>query len=159
EQRVALPDELFRARLVEDDAAVGQAGGGERQPGGDVRLDQAGHDVDAGPLGGEHEVDAGGAGELGDAHDGVLDVARRDHHQVGQLVHDHEEVGVGRVDALAARRGGELAGQHALVEVVDVAVSGGRQVVVAAVHLPDDPLQRLGRLLGVGDDRRDQVRD
>ena len=33
------------------------------------------------------------------------------------------------------------------------------QVVVAHVHLAHDPGQRLGGLLGVGDDRRDQVRD
>ena len=33
-----------------------------------------------------------------------------------------------------------------------------REVVVAHVHLFDDPGQRLCGLLGVGDDRRDQVR-
>ena len=32
-------------------------------------------------------------------------------------------------------------------------------VVVAAFHLPHHPLQRLGGLLGAGDDRGDQVRD
>jgi hypothetical protein len=35
----------------------------------------------------------------------------------------------------------------------------GGEVVVALVHLLDHPLQRLGGLLRVGDDRRDQVRD
>ena len=35
----------------------------------------------------------------------------------------------------------------------------GREVVVAGLHLADDPLQGLGRLLRVGDDRRHQVRD
>ena len=34
-------------------------------------------------LRGDHEVDADGAGHLGDAADRVLDVAGRDHHQVG----------------------------------------------------------------------------
>ncbi|MGC0399868.1 hypothetical protein RKD27_002512 [Streptomyces sp. SAI-126] len=33
------------------------------------------------------------------------------------------------------------------------------RVVVAQVHLPHDPLERLGGPLRVGDDRRDQVRD
>ena len=34
-----------------------------------------------------------------------------------------------------------------------------RQVVVARVHLAHHPVERLGGLLGVGDDRRDEVRD
>ena len=32
----------------------------------------------------------------GDAHDRLLDVARGDHHQVGELVDDDEKIGVGR---------------------------------------------------------------
>src|SRR5690606_10681409 len=108
---------------------------------------------------GQHQVDAGRAGQLGDPHHRVLDVARGHHHQVGQLVHDDQQVGVGLVLPLAARRGGELALAHRRVEVVHVPVAGGRQVVVAAVHLADHPLQRVGGLLRAGDDRGDQVRD
>ena len=37
-----------------------------------------------------HQVDADGAGHLGDAHDGVLDVAGGHHHEVVELV-DHDE--------------------------------------------------------------------
>ncbi len=102
EEPVALADQLLGARLVEDDPAVGERGGGEGEPRGHVRLDQAGDDVDRGPLGGEHQVDAGGARQLGDADDGVLDVARRDHHQVGELVDDHQQVRVRLELALAA---------------------------------------------------------
>ena len=36
----------------------------------------------------QHQVDAGGARHLGDPNDRVLDVAGRDHHQVGELVDD-----------------------------------------------------------------------
>ena len=46
EQPVTLADQLLRARLVEDDPAVGQRRGRERQPGRHVGLDQAGDDVD-----------------------------------------------------------------------------------------------------------------
>ena len=69
EQPVALADQLLRARLVEDDPAVGQRRGRERQPRRHVGLDQAGDDVDRGPLGRQHQVDAGGPGELGDPDD------------------------------------------------------------------------------------------
>ena len=82
-----------------------------------------------------------------------------DHHQVGQLVDDHHEIGVRRQLALAARRHRDLARAHRLVEVVDVTEAEVGEVVVAHVHLAHDPCQRLGGLLGAGDDRRDQVRD
>ena len=94
-----------------------------------------------------------GPGELGDADDRVLDVARGDHHEVGELVDDDEQVRVGLEDPLAARRHDDLAGDDGAVEVVDVAVAERREVVVPHVHLLHDPLQRLGGLLGVRDDR------
>ena len=94
EQRVALADELLGTRLVEDDPAVGEARGGERQPARHVGLDETGDDVDARPLRREHEVDPDRARHLGDPADRVLDVTRRDHHQVGELVDDDEEIRV-----------------------------------------------------------------
>ena len=104
EQRVALADEPVGAGLVEDDAGVGDARHREREPRRHVRLDEAGDDVDRRALRGEDEVDAAGPGELGDADDRVLDVARGDHHEVGELVDDDEEVRVRLEHALAARR-------------------------------------------------------
>ena len=118
-----------------------------------VRLDQTGDDVDGRALRRDHQVDAGRAGELGDAHDRVLDVARGDHHQVGELVDDHQQVRVGGVDALRPGRRHEFAAAHLAVEVVDVPHAGGLHVLVAHVHLAHDPLQRVGRLLRVGDHR------
>ena len=99
------------------------------------------------------------ARELRDADDRVLDVARGDHHEVGELVDDDQEVGVRLELALAARRQHDLVVDDGLVEVVDVAEAERREVVVAHVHLLDDPLQRFGRLLRVRDDGRDEVRD
>ena len=109
EQRVALADQLVGAGLVEDDAAVGDARGGEREPARHVGLDQTGDDVDGRALGGEHQVDAGGAGQLGDADDRVLDVARGDHHQVGELVDDDQQVRVRLERARTAGRRLDLA--------------------------------------------------
>ena len=64
----------------------------EGDPRRDVGLDHARDDVDARGLRGEHEVDADRAGLLGEADDRVLDVGGRDHHQVGELVDDAEDV-------------------------------------------------------------------
>jgi hypothetical protein len=48
-------------------------------------------------------VDADRARLLGDADDRVLDVGRRDHHQVGELVDHAQDVGQRRLAALLAR--------------------------------------------------------
>ena len=50
------------------------------------------------------EVDAGCAGELRDAHDRVLDLLGGDHHEVGELVDDDDEVGH-RLDTLGGLAG------------------------------------------------------
>ena len=90
-RQIAVSDELLGPD-VEDDARVGLGGRHERDPGRDVRLDQARDHVDARPLGGHHQVDADRPGHLGDPADGVLDVAGGDHHEVGQLVDHHHDV-------------------------------------------------------------------
>src|SRR5690606_2497048 len=126
---------------------------------GHVRLDDAGDDVDRRALRGEDQVDPRGTGELGDALDRGLDVAGGDHHEVRELVDDHQQVRVGGQAPLAAGGDLHLPGAHGLVEVVDVLEPEGGEVVVAGVHLLDYPLERLGGLLRVGDDRGDQVRD
>ncbi len=93
QQHVPLADQALGAGLVQDHPAVGQRGDREGHAARDVGLDDPGDDVDRGPLGGDHQVDADGARHLGDAHDGVLDVAGRHHHQVVQLVDDDEDEG------------------------------------------------------------------
>ena len=74
----------------------------------------------------------GRPGELGDPDDRVLHVARRDHHQVGELVDDHQQVRVRHVDSRSLPGGArDLPGPHRLVEVVDVPEPGRGQVVIA----------------------------
>ena len=60
---------------------------------GEVGLDDAGDDVHRRPLRRDDQVDAGGTCELGEPRDAGLDLGRRDHHQVGELVDDCDDVG------------------------------------------------------------------
>ena len=90
QQHVALAHQALGAALVEDDLGVGGRRHREGEAGRDVGLDHAGDDVDRRALRGDDQVDADGTGLRGDAVDRLLDVAGRDHHQVGQLV-DHDE--------------------------------------------------------------------
>ena len=156
---IALTGEGLGPVLVEDDARVQLGGGGEGQARGHIGLDQAGDHGGDRALRGQHQMNTGGTGQLGDALDGGLDVLGRGHHEVGELIDDHQEIGIGRDDALRTGQGLDLPRAHRPVEVVDVLVAEGGEIVVAGVHLAHDPLQRLSRLLGAGDDGGDQVRN
>ena len=104
EQHVALPEQRLGAVLVEDHARVGLRGDREGDPRGHVRLDHARDHVHARALRREHQVDAHRARLLRQADDRVLDVGRRDHHQVRELVDHAQDVGQRRFAALGARR-------------------------------------------------------
>ncbi|CAB4870105.1 unannotated protein [freshwater metagenome] len=104
-------------------------------------------------------MDSRSARELRDANNGVFDVTRCNHHEVGELVNHNEQIRVFTQNTFAARGNlGRALGDGSVV-VIDVLEPERVQVVVAHVHLFDDPLQRLGRLFRVRDDGRDEVRD
>ena len=104
-------------------------------------------------------MDSRRTSELRDAHDGVFDIARGDHHEVGEFVDDNEQVRVRPQCAFRAGKRREFAVGHGLIEVVDVTEAERVQIVVAHVHFFDNPLQRFGGLLGIRDDGRDEVRN
>ncbi len=60
---------------------------------GDIGFDDAGDHVGARGLGCDDHVDTGGARFLRDACDGGFDVGWGGLHEVGQLVHDDDDVG------------------------------------------------------------------
>ena len=106
---------------------------------GDVRLDQPGDDVHRRALRRHHEVDADRAGHLRDAADRVLDVARRHHHQVGQLVDDHQHVREAVELALLAGRDPERALVEPAVVALDVAHPDRRRASRSASPSPARP--------------------
>ena len=177
-EHVALAQQLLGALLAEDGAAVDLARHLEGDPGREVGLDRAGDDVDRGALGRHDQMDAGGARHLGQALDRALDVLAGDHHQVGHLVDQDDDVGqllerellvlVDRLARLAVEAGLHRAGQRlalgarlgdAGVEAVDVAHADLGHLAVAVLHLAHRPFEGDDRLLRVGDDRGQQVRD
>ena len=111
-EHIAFAEQAFGAVGIDDGARVDLGGEAEAHAGGDVGLDEAGDDVDAGPLRGEHQVDADGAGHLGEAGDGLFDVGAVEHHQVGELVDDDDDVGQ-RLLVLRLRRGTRCRGRRA----------------------------------------------
>ena len=153
EQHVAEPDQLVGPALIEHDARVCLRRRRERDAARDVRFDQPGDDVDRRPLRRNQEVDADRTSHLRDAADRVFHVARRDHHQVGQLVDDDEDVRhlFGHREPVLA----DAPGAHGFVVRVDLALAVLREVLVAVLHLTHDPAQRIGRALRVRDHRRE----
>ena len=152
-----LPSRLSAPLRVDDGARVDLGGEAEAHAGGHVGLDEAGDDVDRGTLRGEHEVDADGAGHLREARDRLFDVGAVEHHQVGELVDDDDDVGqrllVHVLEEILA------AVVEELVELVDVADVVGGEQLEAALHLADGVAQSIRGELGLGDDGREEMRD
>ncbi len=93
-------------------------------------------------------MDAGGAGELGQAADLALDLERGGHHQVGELVDDDDPEG---------HAFGDLG---VLVVGLDVAHGEGGEALVAGLHLLDHGAESADHLLHVDDDVGEgEVRD
>src|SRR5439155_11828962 len=75
EEQVPLAEQALRAARVEDGARVDARGHLKGDAGREVRLDEAGNDVDRRALRGEDQMDACGPRLLGEARDRLLDLA------------------------------------------------------------------------------------
>ena len=74
EQHVALAQQVLGAHHVENGARVDARGDAEADARREIRFDQAGDHVHAGPLRREHQVHADGARHLRQTRDGLFDV-------------------------------------------------------------------------------------
>ena len=146
-EHVAAAEELLRAGHIDDRAGIDGGCGSKRDASGDVRLDEAGDDVDRRPLRPDHEVDARRPGQLRDPGDLFLDLNRCLEHQIRELVDDQDDVR----DPVAARL--------FLVVRGDVAGTGAREEPIAPVHLARRPVERVEDRAGVVDDGDHEVRD
>ncbi len=142
---------------VDDGAGVDLGGEAEAHAGGDVGLDEAGDDVDRWALRGEDEVDADGAGHLGEAGDGFFDVGAVEHHEVGELVDDDDDVGERLLVVVVEEVFAAVVEE--LVELVDVADVVGGEELEAALHLADGIAEGVGGEFGFGDDGGEEVGD
>ena len=152
EQHVALAEQAFGARLVEDDAAVDPLVTAKAMREGVGLISPVTTSV-LGALGGEDEVNARGAPSAPAGRFGVRR-PRRGHHQVGHLVDDQHDVGQRLGCAAPVRSLGRQ-----LVVAGDVAHASLAEEAVAVIHLQHQPGQRFHHLVHVGDDLADEVRD
>ena len=107
----------------------------ERDAGGNIGFDQPSDDIDARPLGRQDQVNAGSPRHLRQARDRLLYLAPLDHHEVGQLVNDDDDVrqvqrqlGLTLFSFLAQPF-------HLAVELLNVAHTVFRQQLEALLHL------------------------
>ena len=148
----------FGAVGVENGARIHLGGDAERNAGREVGLDQSGDHIDRRPLRCQHQVNANGARHLGQARDRFFHVARVQHHQVGQLVDDDDDVGQRPVFGILAKQAARAFVVEQLVVLLDVAHAFFSQQFQAAFHLAYGIAQRIGGQLGLGDDRREEMR-
>ena len=91
-QHVAVAEQRLRAHLIENGARIHLGRHLEGDAAGNVGLDEAGDDIHRRPLRRQDQVDAGGARLLRQARDQLLDLLADDHHEVGELVDDDDDV-------------------------------------------------------------------
>ena len=147
EQHVAQTGELFGAHLVDNDAGIDARSHVKGNTVGDVGLNKASHHVRAGALRSHDKVNTGGTAQLRDTDDRGLDILAGDHHQVRKLVDDDDQIGhlLRRVIVVF-----KLAGCLLFVIRRDLANVEALEDLQATLHLGHGPLQRTGRLLGLG---------
>ncbi|CRH69029.1 Uncharacterised protein [Chlamydia trachomatis] len=119
-ESIALTDQLLSTRLVENRARVSQGRGSKRQTRGNIRLNQAGHNVNRRTLRRQHQVDASGTRQLSDALNRGFNIARSDHHHVGELINHNQQIRVRVKRALQAGLCLNLTRRYSLIEIVNV---------------------------------------
>ena len=142
------PKQLLRSGHIENRAGVDLRGYAERDPGRNVRFDDARNDVDGRALRRDNQMDARRASHLGQPADRILHVVGSDHHQVGKLVDDDDDI-----------RQAPQPGLSAIKRVVtfDIPRAGLGEHLVALLHLDDDFLKRKRGAPRIGHDRREQM--
>ena len=161
-QHIALADQLFRAGRIQNDTGFDLAGYRKRDTRRDICLHDTGDNVSRRTLCCYNKVHACGSRLLRDTADGVLDFLGSDHHQVGQLVDDNDDLrqhlillGMAVLGLLCFG----LFGTHEVVIADQIAHLMVREQLVAAFHLTDRPIERTSGLFRVGNDRNQQVRN
>ena len=161
-QHIALADQLFRAGRIQNDTGFDLAGYCKRDTRRDICLHDTGDNVSRRTLCCYNKVHACGSRLLRDTADGVLDFLGSDHHQVGQLIDDDDDLRqhliLLRMTVLGLLCFG-LFGTHEVVIADQIAHLMVREQLVAAFHLTDRPVERTGGLFRVGNDRNQQVRN
>ncbi len=149
--------EPFESRIVRESTLLARG----RKCARKIRLDQAGDHVHGRTLRGQNQVNADCARHLRQSRDGLFDVARIDHHQIGEFVDHDDEIGkrlvFGVLDIVEERE--RLRLLERAVVLVDVAHAALRQQLQALFHFARGVPQNVGRDPRIGDDRRDQVRN
>ena len=153
-EHIAAAQQRFSSVGVEDGPRIHLGGQAEADAGGNVGLDKAGNHVHAGPLRSQDEMNAHGARHLRQARDGFLNVGAVQHHQVGQLVDDDDDVRQ-RLLLFALVKERRHDALEELVVLVDVAHAARGQQLEPALHLADGVAQGVGGQLGLGDDGRE----
>ena len=113
-------------------------------------------------------MDACRAGFLGKAGNQFFDFLACGHHQIGELVnHDYDKRQFFQRFRIVRRQAERVGNFHALcgsfhdflIEASKVANAYMAHQTIAFFHFVDAPVERIGRQLHIGNDRREQVRN
>ena len=149
-QHVSLSKQLFGSGGVDYRAAVHLGRDRKRDPRWDIRFYYAGYYVDRRPLRCDNKVHSGCARQGGKPVYRFLDLAFGNIHQVCELVYYYYYFGKFKFGCSLLL--------HQLVKAAEVSDLVVLEQVVTVLHLNDRPVERSGRMLGIGHYRDKQVR-
>ena len=147
EEHIALAQQPFRTGLVKDDAAVHVGGDREGNTSREISFDQTGDDIGRRALGGDDQMNTSCARKLSQTGDGTFGLIRSQHHQVCQLVDDHNNIR----KSLFTRLG------FMIVEFINIAGTIFFEDTITQVHLAQHPVQRSHHFFSINDHIRQQV--
>ena len=159
EEHISFSEQFFRTDTVQNGPRVNARGDRKRDARRDIRLDEAGNDIDTRALGCDNKMHTGCTRKLCDAANSLLHLVFRDHHEIGQLIDDDDKLRQGLRQILgrhAAACGGR---SYSLIVAAKIPDTGLRKLAIAIRHLRDRPVERSGSLLRVRDDRNQKMRD
>ena len=150
---------------VEDGARIDFRRDLIRDARGEIRFDHAGDDVDRRPLSGDDQMNADRARFLRQPRDGIFNILRRDHHQIGKFVDDDHDVvhRLGRGPLITRSRFPSAAMRFGILQqrvvLIDVAHAALGERAIAILHFRHGPDQRVRGELRIGNDRMQQMGD
>src|SRR5690606_12562848 len=147
-EEVAITDQAFRAILVQNRARVDLRCDLIGDPRREIGFDQSGDHIHGRTLRGQDEVNPDGAGHLCEPCDRPFDLLTGRHHQVGQLIHDHDDIG--KVDEAILRA--QLLLLYLLVVLFDAADSCFGEEIIPDLHFSLAALQHAEGFIKVRDD-------
>ena len=92
-EHVPSAEQIFRPRAIQHHPRIDARSNGKRNPRGEIGLDKTRNHIGRRPLRGHNQVNPRGPRHLRQPAQRRLHISPKLHHQIGQLIHQHHNIG------------------------------------------------------------------